>query len=758
MRLRLAWSNLSLSHKLTISINLTLLLSLLIACAITVLVIGNTIEKRMRDNEIPNQLIAMRYAIEKELAIPVNTARQIAHSTFLRDWAKRGEPSNELKAWLEFAQEIRSSEKIESVFWVSNKTLRYYAFDGILKTIQRNQAKDQWFFDFLAKNNNIRLDFDFDEKTLNHLIFINYRIPNEYGIAGVGLNINKLANTISQYKIGVRGQFYLVDANGKIIIHRDVKKIGKSELQKMEGISSIASRLLDKSHPLNQLLSYKHAHEEWLTTSAYLPDSNVYLIAEIPANEIRGHFGDAVDSLLLPLLGQLVLCLALMGSVTWLLGKTVTRPLLRLNNALQAVVAGKTFTPVRVRHHDELGRLTATCNELMLAQQSALHDTTRVMSALVAGDLSQRIEGQLCGELGQMQAHINHSLVQLTLTFDEFNQLMAKIAAGDFSRLETRGLVEGSFAHVMHAACAAGEQLASIIGEIGTVMLAVARGDLRTRVEGKAHGDLADLKQHINQSLDSLRQTLTHLAEYSQHIALATRETYDAIQHISAGTRLQQQTVDGIALAVNQTAITIANVENHTRSARDNASKTLALVQNSRPNVERMVQMVQAVARNSSKIEQITSLIERLADRTHLLALNAGIEAARAGVAGRGFAVVAEEVGKLATNSADASRAIAQLLGNASQEVSEALQAVQAVHHDMDEIEHSATDTDSVMLNVNHAITEQHAALRIIDQQLGDLGQIAINHASAGEEIATTMGALANIATHMRHEVEQFRL
>jgi methyl-accepting chemotaxis protein len=97
-----------------------------------------------------------------------------------------------------------------------------------------------------------------------------------------------------------------------------------------------------------------------------------------------------------------------------------------LNNALQAVVAGKTFTPVRVRHHDELGRLTATCNELMLAQQSALHDTTRVMSALVAGDLSQRIEGQLCGELGQMQAHINHSLVQLTLTFDEFNQLMAK--------------------------------------------------------------------------------------------------------------------------------------------------------------------------------------------------------------------------------------------------------------------------------------------------------------------------------------------
>ena len=76
----------------------------------------------------------------------------------------------------------------------------------------------------------------------------------------------------------------------------------------------------------------------------------------------------------------------------------------------------------------------------------------------------------------------------------------------------------------------------------------------------------------------------------------------------------------------------------------------------------------------------------------------------------------------------------------------------------VDEIEHSATDTDSVMLNVNHAITEQHAALRIIDQQLGDLGQIAINHASAGEEIATTMGALANIATHMRHEVEQFRL
>jgi methyl-accepting chemotaxis protein len=172
--------------------------------------------------------------------------------------------------------------------------------------------------------------------------------------------------------------------------------------------------------------------------------------------------------------------------------------------------------------------------------------------------------------------------------------------------------------------------------------------------------------------------------------------------------------------------------------------------------MEEMVKVVNNIATNSEKINKITEVIEKIANKTNLLSLNAAIEAARAGEHGKGFAVVADEVGKLALNSAESSQEIAALVKQAVEEARSAVTAVMDVSQDMSSIERETQATDQMLQRVAEALVEQSAAVEQINVNLNNLDQIARSNSAASEEIAATVVELSKIADATRREVQRF--
>ncbi len=135
--------------------------------------------------------------------------------------------------------------------------------------------------------------------------------------------------------------------------------------------------------------------------------------------------------------------------------------------------------------------------------------------------------------------------------------------------------------------------------------------------------------------------------------------------------------------------------------------------------MDEMVKVVNNIAANSEKINKITEVIEKIANKTNLLSLNAAIEAARAGEHGKGFAVV-------------------------------------AVSQDMSGIERETQATDHMLQRIASALVQQSSAVEQINVNLNNLDQIARSNSAASEEIAATVVELSKIADATRREVQRF--
>jgi methyl-accepting chemotaxis protein len=243
----------------------------------------------------------------------------------------------------------------------------------------------------------------------------------------------------------------------------------------------------------------------------------------------------------------------------------------------------------------------------------------------------------------------------------------------------------------------------------------------------------------------------------ARQVAAASGEASHAIGQISDGARHQTDAISQVSTAVRQTVSSVAEVSQNTEVASQKSRQSFTLVRGSMSKMEDMVKVVNNIATNSEKINKITEVIEKIANKTNLLSLNAAIEAARAGEHGKGFAVVADEVGKLALNSAQSSQEIAVLVKQAVEEARSAVTAVMDVSQDMSSIERETQATDQMLQRISTALEEQSSAVDQINQNLNNLDQIARSNSAASEEIAATVVELSKIADATRREVQRFQ-
>ncbi|MGE4266184.1 MAG: diguanylate cyclase [Deferribacterales bacterium] len=218
--------------------------------------------------------------IQRDLMRPIFISSLMANDTFVKDWAIGGEKNvTQIKKYL---THIKHKYDFFASFFVSAQTGNYYYYDGILKKISKDTPRDKWYYDFTAKYEPYELTVDTNQAERNTMtIFINHRV-HDYdhkllGVTGVGLELERIKNLLSEYQVRYDRDIFLVDMDGNIQVSARNTVINQLNIKKAPGIGEIAPQILQVSY-ISGNFEYDSANGHMLLTSRYIPELNWFLL------------------------------------------------------------------------------------------------------------------------------------------------------------------------------------------------------------------------------------------------------------------------------------------------------------------------------------------------------------------------------------------------------------------------------------------------------------------------------------------------
>jgi methyl-accepting chemotaxis protein len=313
----------------------------------------------------------------------------------------------------------------------------------------------------------------------------------------------------------------------------------------------------------------------------------------------------------------------------------------------------------------------------------------------------------------------------------------------------------------------------------------VAEGDLTREAEVTADvtGAIAD---SFNYMIEQLRNIISNVQEATLQVSSQANKIQATAENLAQGSETQAAQIVNTSAAIDEMAVSIQQVsQNAATSAQvaqqslHNAKQGAELVQNTIHGMNRIRDQVQETAKrikrlgeSSQEIGQIIQLIDDIADRTSILALNASIQAAMAGEAGRGFAVVAEEVERLAVRATDATKKIATLVKTIQSETNEAGLAMEKGIQEvvegsklanqagvaLTEIEGVSNRLAELMQSISLASSQQARGSEALARSMNEISQITQQTAAGTKQAAESVSQLATLADELRASVSTFRL
>jgi methyl-accepting chemotaxis protein len=228
--------------------------------------------------------------------------------------------------------------------------------------------------------------------------------------------------------------------------------------------------------------------------------------------------------------------------------------------------------------------------------------------------------------------------------------------------------------------------------------------------------------------------------------------------YVAKEVSLQKVALDEIARTIEETAISINEVSHSATKGNELACATSQSACIGQEQLNKLLALIQQVAAEYTKIEQITGEITRIADKTHLLSLNAGLEAMRAGEHGLGFGFVAQQIGKLAEEVGISARNIGTVINSSAESVHLGVVATQETRTVMEQIAQSAQASEQTVQAIFAAIMQQSTAVQLLSKRVMEIQDGSKSTASAADEISVTMIHLAQTIRQTATEAQRFTL
>lgn len=345
----------------------------------------------------------------------------------------------------------------------------------------------------------------------------------------------------------------------------------------------------------------------------------------------------------------------------------------------------------------------------------------------------------------------------IVLTTNRIKDAVIELSKGNLN-IKINYEAENEFGELAERMNFSFEELSKYISAINYGMTEFAGGNFTCKCPVKFLGDFSHIQYSIEQFQVKMNDTLVELDTASSHVNAGAGQVAGAAQALAEGASEQAVSVEEVTASIAEISHQIFQTSDFAMTADSLGQQAREVVEKSRTEMKQMLQAIKDIAEASENIQQIVNVIHDIAFQTNVMALNAAVEAARAGSAGQGFAVVADAVRNLARKSAEAAKDTTALIESSLLRVENGKKLAVSTNAAFDEVAINAEKILDMVAKIAGASEDQASSISRISQSMNQISDVVQMNSATSEESAAASQELSGQAGIMKSLISQFQL
>jgi len=420
-----------------------------------------------------------------------------------------------------------------------------------------------------------------------------------------------------------------------------------------------------------------------------------------------------------------------------LLRKSVSEPIIKLSELSKAVAEGNLNIDVTVSERDEIGSLASSFKQMQNILRNLIDEISLRIENIENGVfIKKQSNNNFTGAWKNLDEGIDRLVQAFTQPINTTTIYLASLSEGNLPKpLEQE--YKGEFNRIKNSL----NQLIASTHEITGQAKRVSQGDLTVELTKRSDDDV--LVESLSEMVSSIKKLVMQISQSAQNVSTASSQLNGVAQQVSSGASQQAASTEEVSASLEQ--ITAGINQNS-----DNAQEALKIAKRVSGEITLITKAVTETNEAMQNITKKIAIINDIASKTDLLAINAAIEAARAGEFGKGFSVVAGEVRKLAEHSSKAAQQIALVSA-------ESLQKVESSTKLLIEIAPDIQKSSQLVEEIAAANLEQNSGITQVNQALQQLSMVVQQNSATSEEMASASEELSGQALQLLENIKYFK-
>lgn len=666
---------------------------------------------------------------------------------------------------------LKFKAKLRVSYFILGAICTIVILNDLIQMFRIENYKEQIYSDYIAPTKDVDRIFREFESIQNTLL--------KFSIPSFESQLNKNLELLNKTKVTIDTSLAdLIKRYKGTGIERDLTEVNKSWAEfKSLVIDGTISAAAIKDYELAAVVATTSGEE--MGEKMLKNFQNLKQNLSIKGEELNTSLSNAIiSSRVVIFAGMLAGLLFFIYAFTKIV-TSLTKPVEYLKSVIDKFSVGNFKEVVQYDSKDEFGELSEKLEQLRHAQ----HEKIKAAIEISRGNLN--VDVKVLSEDDELSQSIELMIGNLKNLIHEMKNLTDEIINGNITKRGDADKFYGAYQEIIAGVNATLDALFMPIKEGIVVLEQMAQGNFNARVKGEFKGDHKLIVNSINSLGESLTNILRNIAEMVNLAASISEQISSSTEQMAAGAQEQSSQALEVVTQVEEMTKTILSTSKNATLASDASKKAGQVAREGGVVVEKTVdgmnriaqfvekaaEEIQALGKNSEQIGEIVQVIDDIANQTNLLALNAAIEAARAGEQGRGFAVVADEVRKLAERTTKATKEISEMIksiqtvtenvvksmSQGSVEVKEGKTLAQKAGDSLKEIILASDAVLDVVNQVAAASEEQSVTSEQINRNVETISKVTNESAAGIQQIASAADELNKMTTNLKELISHFK-